>query len=65
MQYKMFKIPCLGDKDAEESMNRFLRSHRVVSVTKEPVTPAAGPYLVLSRRVSSERGESGKSRFSR
>ena len=35
MQYKMFTIPSSGSSDQEEEMNRFLRSHRIVSVTKE------------------------------
>jgi len=37
MQYKLFSIPSTGDADAEEDLNRFLRSHRAVSVEKELV----------------------------
>jgi len=42
MQFKIFKIPCIGDEEAEESMNHFLRTHRIVSVTKELVTLSEG-----------------------
>ncbi len=34
-------IPATGDLDAEEELNRFLRSHRVVSVQKELVAESA------------------------
>ena len=32
MQFKVVTIPTVGDPDAEEELNRFLRGHRVVSV---------------------------------
>jgi hypothetical protein len=32
MQFKLFSIPATGDVEAEEELNRFLRSHRAVSV---------------------------------
>ena len=35
MQFKLFSIPATGDAGAEEELNRFLRSHRAVSVQKE------------------------------
>lgn len=37
MQFKLFSIPATGDAGAEEELNRFLRSHRAVSVHKELV----------------------------
>ena len=37
MQFKLFSIPATGDAEAEEELNRFLRSHRAVSVQKELV----------------------------
>jgi superfamily II DNA helicase RecQ len=37
MQFKLFSIPATGDAAAEEELNRFLRSHRAVSVQKELV----------------------------
>src|SRR3989304_10088219 len=37
MQFKLFSIPATGDSEAEEELNRFLRSHRAVSVQKELV----------------------------
>ena len=37
MQFKLFSIPATGDTEAEEELNRFLRSHRAVSVQKELV----------------------------
>ena len=42
MQYRIFKISCSGDPDAEESLNLFLRAHRVVSVSKELVQSSDG-----------------------
>ncbi len=35
MQFKIFAIPATGSPELEEEMNRFLRSHRVVSVQKK------------------------------
>ncbi len=35
MQFKLFSIAATGDSEAEEDLNRFLRSHRAVSVQKE------------------------------
>lgn len=37
MQFKLFVIPATGDAEAEEDLNRFLRSHRAISVQKELV----------------------------
>ncbi len=37
MQFKLFSIPATGDAEVEEELNRFLRSHRAVSVEKELV----------------------------
>ena len=37
MQFKLFSIPVTGDAESEEELNRFLRSHRAVSVQKELV----------------------------
>jgi superfamily II DNA helicase RecQ len=37
MQFKLFTIPATGDNEAEEELNRFLRSQRAVSVQKELV----------------------------
>lgn len=34
MQFKIFTIPASGAPQTEEELNRFLRSHRVVSVQK-------------------------------
>jgi len=34
MQFRVFAIPAGGSPELEEDMNRFLRSHRVVSVQK-------------------------------
>ncbi len=35
MQFKLFSIPATGNAESEEELNRFLRSHRAVSVQKE------------------------------
>ena len=44
MQYKLFSIPAAGDNETEEELNRFLRSHRVVSVQKELVQGGQTAY---------------------
>jgi superfamily II DNA helicase RecQ len=41
MQYKLYSIPAMGDTQAEEELNRFLRSHRTTSVQKELVHSGA------------------------
>ena len=43
MQFKLFSIPAMGDAEAEEELNRFLRSHRAVSVQKELVVNGDTP----------------------
>ncbi len=43
MQYKIFQIPCIGG-EAEDELNVFLRSHRIVSVTKELISSNLPPY---------------------
>lgn len=37
MQFKLFSIAATGDTEAEAELNRFLRSHRAVSVEKQLV----------------------------
>jgi organic radical activating enzyme len=37
MQFKLFSLPAAGEPQAEDELNRFLRSHRAVSVQKELV----------------------------
>jgi hypothetical protein len=44
MQFKLFSIPSTGDNDAEDELNRFLRSHRAVSVQKELVQSGHTAY---------------------
>jgi hypothetical protein len=44
MQFKLFSVPASGDAEAEEEMNRFLRSHRAMSVQKELVQGGATAY---------------------
>ena len=44
MQFKLFSIPATGDNEAEEDLNRFLRSHRAVSVQKELVESGQTAY---------------------
>ena len=38
MAYKIFHIPVMGDSEAEEMMNAFLRTHRIVDVRQYLVT---------------------------
>ena len=35
MQFKVFRIAVSGDTEAEEELNKFLRSHRIVTVQRE------------------------------
>jgi superfamily II DNA helicase RecQ len=44
VQFKLFSIPATGDADSEEELNRFLRSHRAVSVQKELVQGGPTAY---------------------
>ena len=44
MQFKLFSIPATGDNEAEEELNRFLRSHRAVSAQKELVQSGHTAY---------------------
>ncbi|MGA2032877.1 MAG: HRDC domain-containing protein [Thermoguttaceae bacterium] len=44
MQFRLFSIPATGDAEAEEELNRFLRSHRAVSVQKELVQGGQTAY---------------------
>ena len=43
MQFKLFTIPASGDPGAEEELNRFLRSQRVVTVKTELIQPGNAP----------------------
>ncbi len=43
MQFKLFSIPATGDAGAEEELNRFLRSHRAISVEKELINNGGTP----------------------
>lgn len=44
MQFRVFSIAATGDLDGEEELNRFLRSHRVVSVEKQLVVEGGSAY---------------------
>ena len=44
MQFKLFSISATGDSEAEAELNRFLRSHRAVSVEKELVSNSHAAY---------------------
>ena len=44
LQFRVISIPATGDVDAEEELNRFLRSHRVVSVQKQLVLEGGTAY---------------------
>ncbi|MCP5535557.1 MAG: hypothetical protein H7A51_04885 [Akkermansiaceae bacterium] len=46
MQYEVFTIPAGGGEETEE-LNKFLRSHRVVSVDKHLVTEGGQPRWVF------------------
>jgi hypothetical protein len=76
MQFKLFSIPATGDAEAEEELNRFLRSHRVVSVEKELVQGGHtaywcfcveyllnGPLLQLSHQLNRFLGFPSKDRI--
>jgi superfamily II DNA helicase RecQ len=44
MQFKIFHISILGDSDAESAMNKFLRTHRVVTVQRELARSVSGSF---------------------
>jgi len=44
VQFKILSIPATGDVYAEEELNRFLRSHRAVSVQRELVQSGTAAY---------------------
>jgi superfamily II DNA helicase RecQ len=44
MQFKVFHIAITGDNAAEEEMNKFLRSHRIVTVQRELTRTTSGAY---------------------
>jgi len=44
MQFRLFSIPATGDPEGEEELNRFLRSHRAVSVQKELVQTGTAAF---------------------
>jgi superfamily II DNA helicase RecQ len=44
MQFRVFSITAAGDLEAEEEFNRFLRSHRVVSVQKQLVVEGGSAH---------------------
>lgn len=47
MQVRFFCVPATGDLAAEEELNRFLRSHRVLAVQREFVASGLGSYWAL------------------
>ena len=70
MQFRVFKIPCRGDLDLEDSFNCFLRSHRIVSVSKELAKLPEGmawcfcvEYLDLETRTSDSSLKKSKDRI--
>lgn len=48
MQFKFFTIPAVSPADAEEELNGFLRSHRILTVERQFVADAANPRWCLA-----------------
>ena len=48
MQMGFFAIPARGDSGLQEDLNRFLRSHRVLTVHREFVGQADNSFWALS-----------------
>ena len=44
MQFKVFRIAVSGDGEAEEELNKFLRSHRIVTVQRELARMVSGTF---------------------
>ena len=68
MQFKLFSIPATGDLETEEELNRFLRSHRAVSVQKELVNNGDTPCWCFCVEYRKHRGvlsEGGSNRVNR
>jgi superfamily II DNA helicase RecQ len=49
MQYKFFTFPMAPSLEQEEELNRFLRSHRVLSVDKELLSPPDSCWIFVVR----------------
>jgi superfamily II DNA helicase RecQ len=47
MEFKTFAVSALGGDPAEEELNRYLRSHRVLAVRKEWATVDGRPYWLF------------------
>ena len=44
MQFKVFRIAVSGDTEAEEELNKFLRSYRIVTVQRELARTQSGTF---------------------
>lgn len=47
MQIKLFTMPAFGGEAAEEELNRFLRSHRVLQLERHFVSDQGGYWALL------------------
>jgi len=47
LQYASFLIPLHADNTEQESLNRFLRGHRIVQTRKELVSTEGTPYWTI------------------
>ena len=54
MQFKTFMLPASGSEQTEESLNLFLRSHRIVSVRQEFVQGETPAWCILVEFLPSE-----------
>ncbi len=51
MQYKTFMLPASGNEQTEETLNVFLRTHRIVSVRTEFIAGETPSWCVLAEYV--------------
>ena len=62
LQYKFFSLPTACDQEAEEELNFFLRSRRIVSIHKELIRQEGGSFWAIA--VEYAAGESKDARKS-
>lgn len=61
MQFKTFMLPASGSEQTEETLNVFLRTHRIVSVRSEFVSGETPAWCILVEYVQQNESESKSS----
>ncbi len=64
MQMTFFQVPVRGDSELQEEFNRFLRSHRVLTIQREFVADGGNSFWALAVEYLDGVGTSGKNEAS-